>query len=836
MMKNRYVPEEDINVKMANVAACVIDSFRFCRRVKPLLVVLFLLIGIAETFAGPRDFLQAQRIAQQKAASLGASISEQAIQQARVKGRVVAAPQQTTPYYIFNFADSTGYAIVGGDDRMPAIVGYSDKGALNPDSLPANLKSFLAAYKATVEAVENGDTAAMKNVEAAMAREAGSYTPVAPLLGGIEWDQNAPYNNLCPKYEGEDRSVTGCTATAMAQIMRYWKWPTILDNDIPGYWWRGLQLETIPKGFAYDWDNMLDDDYVWWKYTDVQATAVASLMLHAGISIQSRYAANGTYALENNVPDALTTYFGYDKQTIVYLYRSDFEWDEWNKILQKELHLKRPVFYSGVPEDNTEGHAFVCDGIDNEGYYHINWGWGGLYNGYFDITILNYAYDKSHKDEFQDKGYCCSNTAIIGIQPADGQEHEPAFSFDRFYVFDCGVSFEETYRKNSIDPFRGSCIFGCQTYNMPSNIPVVWFAIAEKDENGNLVKISTESVKVETQNVPPGFSVEIPFDYAFPKGTHRLLLIQSIDEGNTWQVCYGAGRQVDVYVTDHEIFSKDSRYKKLEVEGFKYQVDRMEKRASIIEGNNLANIVIQECVNYDGVDYPVLSISSGCFVECDKIETVFIPKSVECLGVSMDDKSYFYNGCFEGCTNLKEVIFEKGSKLKKIGGYCFCRCKNLKSIEIPDGVEIISKTAFSNCTSLTDVKLPNSLKEMGKSCFYRCGGLKAIDIPDGVTEIPEQCFEECTSLTDVKLPKDANKIGVQCFYGCHNLASVVIPEGVSILPQYCFYGCHSLQNIDLPISLKELGYGCFEDCNSLVNIYIPEGMEKIGEYSFRNCN
>lgn len=105
-----------------------------------------------------------------------------------------------------------------------------------------------------------------------------------------------------------------------------------------------------------------------------------------------------------------------------------------------------------------------------------------MYNGYFDITILNYAYDKSHKDEFQDKGYCCSNTAIIGIQPADGQEHEPAFSFDRFYVFDCGVSFEETYRKNSIDPFRGSCIFGCQTYNMPSNIPVVWFAIAEKDE------------------------------------------------------------------------------------------------------------------------------------------------------------------------------------------------------------------------------------------------------------------------------------------------------------------------------------------------------------------
>lgn len=87
---------------------------------------------------------------------------------------------------------------MGGDDRMPAIVGYSDKGTLNPDNLPVNLKSFLAAYKATVESVEKGDTSAVKNVKAAMKREAGSYTPIAPLLGGIEWSQNAPFNNLCP--------------------------------------------------------------------------------------------------------------------------------------------------------------------------------------------------------------------------------------------------------------------------------------------------------------------------------------------------------------------------------------------------------------------------------------------------------------------------------------------------------------------------------------------------------------------------------------------------------------------------------------------------------------
>lgn len=802
---------------------------------KFFLAWLLLFLGITETFAGPRDFMQAQKIAQQKAATLGASISELNIQQARARSRGEVTPQQTTPYYIFNFNDSTGYAIVGGDDRMPAIVGYSDKGTLNPDSLPVNLKSFLAAYKATVESVEKGDTAAVKNVKAAMKRKAGSYTPIAPLLGGIEWSQNAPFNNLCPKYEGEDRSITGCTATAMAQIMRYWKWPSTLQNDIPGYKWRGLQLETIPKGFVYDWENMLDTIYLYGRYTDAQATAVAALMLHTGISIGSMYTADGTAALEGNVPDALTTYFGYDNQTICYLYRKDFEWDDWNKILQKELFLKRPIFYGGRNENNTTGHVFICDGIDSDGYYHINWGWQSD-NGYFDITILNPAYDKSHKDEFQNDGFCYNNTAIIGIQPADGQEHEPAFSFDRLYVSYSGVSFDETYRKNSTDPFYGSYISESIHPKTTFNTPTIWLAIGEKDENGNFVKISEKSTKINTQNMPSAVSVNIPICHAFTKGTHRLVLIQSTDDEKTWQACYGNGRQVEVYVTEHEIFDKYSRYKEMEAEGLNFQVDRMEHYASVINGNNLENVVIPEFVNCDGVDYPVQFISSRCFAKCDKIESIFIPKTVESLGRIIDDISYFYEGCFEGCTNLREVIFEKGTKLKTIGGYCFQGCKSLKSIEVPDGVEILSAKAFANCSSLTSVSLPNTLKKIDGHCFYRCSSLTNIVIPEGVSEIPQQCFEECTSLVNVELPKTASKIGVQCFYGCSSLTNIVIPEGVSEIPKQCFRECPSLVSVVLPSSLREIGSDCFLDCSSLNNVTIKEGILKISENCFNRCS
>ena len=835
---------------------------------KFFLAWLFLFLGITETFAGPRDFMQAQKIAQQKAATLGASISEQNIQQAKARSRGGVTPQQTTPYYIFNFNDSTGYAIVGGDDRMPAIVGYSDKGTLNPDNLPVNLKSFLAAYKATIESVEKGDTAAVKNVKAAMKREAGSYTPIAPLLGGIEWSQNAPFNNLCPKYDGKHNAVTGCVATAMAQIMRYWKYPSSLLEGIPAYVSHSynIPIDSIPNGIGYDWDNMPEKDNG--DFTNNQAFAVATLMQHIGASVKMDYGP-GSYASDEDVIPALTHYFGYDKDIIKKLDRTNFEWEDWNKILQDELGKKRPMYYSGYTF--FEGHAFVCDGMDSDGYYHINWGWGAD-NGYFDITIL------SPGDNFI--RYNRGNIAILGIVPNNAQDKQPSCAFDRLYVSNSGVSFDETYRENSTDPFYGSYISSSVYPKKTFNTPTIWLAIGEKDENGNFVKISEKSAKINTQNMPSVVSVNIPICHAFTKGTHQLFLIQSTDNEKTWQACYGNGRQVEVYVTEHEIFDNNSRYKKMEAEGLNFQVDRMEHYASVIKGNNLENVVIPEFVNYDGVDYPVQLISTNCFVYCDKIERIFIPKSVESLGRIIDD--YSYEGCFYGCTNLKEILFEKGIKLKTIGGYCFQRCKSLKSIELPDGVEILSISAFHGCSSLTSVSLPSTLKKIGSFCFQGCKSLKSIELPDGVeilssyafsycpsltsvslpstlkkmgshcfygcssltnivipegvSEIPQQCFEECTSLVNVELPKTASKIGVQCFYGCSSLTNIVIPEGVSEVSRSCFCECPSLVSVVLPSSLREIGSDCFKGCSSLTNVTIKEGILKLSENCFNHCS
>ena len=457
------------------------------------------------------------------------------------------------------------------------------------------------------------------------------------------------------------------------------------------------------------------------------------------------------------------------------------------------------MYYSGYTF--FEGHAFVCDGMDSDGYYHINWGWGAD-NGYFDITIL------SPGDNFI--RYNRGNIAILGIVPNNAQDKQPSCAFDRLYVSNSGVSFDETYRENSTDPFYGSYISSSVYPKKTFNTPTIWLAIGEKDENGNFVKISEKSAKINTQNMPSVVSVNIPICHAFTKGTHQLFLIQSTDNEKTWQACYGNGRQVEVYVTEHEIFDNNSRYKKMEADGLNFQVDRMEHYASVIKGNNLENVVIPEFVNYDGVDYPVQLISTNCFVYCDKIERIFIPKSVESLGRIIDD--YSYEGCFYGCTNLKEILFEKGIKLKTIGGYCFQRCKSLKSIELPDGVEILSISAFHGCSSLTSVSLPSTLKKIGSFCFQGCKSLKSIELPDGVEILSSYAFSYCPSLTSVSLPSTLKKMGSHCFYGCSSLTNIVIPEGVSEIPQQCFEECTSLVNVELPKTASKIGVQCFYGC------------------------
>ena len=695
---------------------------------------------------------------------------------------------------------------------MPAIVGYSDRGTLNTDSLPENLKSFLAAYKATVEAVEKGDSSAVKNVKAAMKRVAGSYTPVAPLLGGIVWDQDAPFNKLCPKYDGAHTAVTGCVATAMAQIMRYWKYPSSLLEDIPAYTSQryNIPIESIQKGIGYNWDNMLEN---YWKgYTPEQAVAVATLMQHVGASVKMDYG-ESSGAISENVASALTQYFGYDKNIIKSLRRAYYDWEDWNKILQDELGKKRPIYYSGATDFG--GHAFVCDGMDADGYYHINWGWGGTSNDYFDITILNpdaIGADASTSTN----GYNNNNLAIIGIVPDESQDKQPSFVFDKF-----SVTLLPSYnakRLSASDSFSGTAVY--ELTSLDKDLQAL-FSIGIKDEKGDFVPISSERKELCIKKNEKQ-EINITFNYPLPVGEYNIYAIQSTDNGKTWEKCYG--NQCMVYVSDTELLSYI--YEECTLDNMEYLVDIFHKEAyanHFLGGKT--EVVIPASITYNDKKYAITKISKNCFKNSPSLLRVDIPEGVTELG----------DFCFYNCPSLTSISIP--STICKLGGGCFCRCTNWEgNIVIPEGVTVIPDVCFSNCSSLTSISIPSTVRELGMDCFNYCSNLKEVAIPEGVTKISNGCFNGCSSLASISLPSTISELGDFCFNNCSSLKEVAIPEGGTKIPNYCFESCSSLASISLPSTTRELGEFCFYNCSNLKEVAIPEGVTKIPEWCFCGCS
>lgn len=380
--------------------------------------------------AGPRSFQQAKAIAEKQAALLGVTIDQKAMTKARKQGDKGEMNLSQQSYYVFPNANSKGFTIVSGDDRLPEIVGYSSQGSYDENNLPEGFISFMEAYQNLYNKVNLGDAEALKNLAEIKAwrnkknASAASTSAVAPLLGNIEWDQTSPYNNMCPKYDSVHVAATGCVATAMAQVMAYYKYPKQLKADIPGYVnrWNGIPMEiptiTREEGI-YDWDNMLPKYNKEANATQQQKDAVAKLMYHCGAAVRMSYGPESGAAVSSS---KLAKYFGYDADLMMDLSRSSFTLDKWMQIIDTELAAGRPVLYGGQSSEN--GHQFICDGKDENGLYHINWGWSGNQNAYFDLSILNPEKGGTGSGSAADgfNRYC---TMTIGIAPDNGVVDAP---------------------------------------------------------------------------------------------------------------------------------------------------------------------------------------------------------------------------------------------------------------------------------------------------------------------------------------------------------------------------------------------------------------------------
>ena len=327
--------------------------------------------------------------------------------------------QATTYFYIFN-TGTNGFVIIAGDDIVTPVLGYSDESPFDPNNIPQNAAKWLEGYKNQIRfAIDNAllsteeitsDWQSLKNgsYSSSDARGSGSVDP----LMSTKWNQSPYYNAQCP-----GGSVTGCVATAMAQVMKYWNYPATGSGF---YSYNHRNYGTLSANFGsttYDWGSMPND-------VNGSNDAVATLMYQVGVSVEMDYSpeVSNAYMISawtnttNCAEYALKTYFGYPN-TMQGILRAYYDQTQWINILKTEFEAGRPTIYAGFGTGG--GHCFVADGYDNNDYIHFNWGWGGAYDGFFEINALNPGGVGTGGGT---GGYNNDHQAIIGMAPPAGNQ------------------------------------------------------------------------------------------------------------------------------------------------------------------------------------------------------------------------------------------------------------------------------------------------------------------------------------------------------------------------------------------------------------------------------
>lgn len=316
--------------------------------------------------------------------------------------------------YVFNQPDNKGYLLLSADDVAIPLLGYADEGAFDPDNIAPAMQWWLDEYSRQIEyAVANGITTSTGKSLRRQAAEA-SRQEIAPMLK-TDWDQGTPYNNQCPT-DATVRTYTGCVATAMAQVMKYWEYPERGTGTI-SYTASSLgkKLTLNLSKTPFDWDNMLER-YLPGKYNDTQADAVAYLMKACGYAVKMDYGTDSSGALAMNICRGLTKYFNYDGNAS-YELRMMYSSDEWADMIYNNLKNVGPILYGGGSYIGG-GHSFVCDGY-MDGLFHFNWGWTGMSNGYYSLEALNPS--ALGAGGGAGGGYNFTQDAVLGIQPPTGK-------------------------------------------------------------------------------------------------------------------------------------------------------------------------------------------------------------------------------------------------------------------------------------------------------------------------------------------------------------------------------------------------------------------------------
>ena len=460
--------------------------------------------------------------------------------------------QESNPqYYIYTPDNNKGFVIVSGDDALAPVIGYSTEYTGENSEMPAALVEWLNEYSMYVDDVRAGKAAPAERAAKA------DKTAIAPMLQ-TSWDQSAPYNNLCPEVNGQ-KTPTGCTATAMAQIMKFHEWPITPIKSIS--WTSNItgKKETIDlTKRTYNWDNMLP--HYRNGYTAAQAQEVAQLMVDVGKAIQSSYSPSGTGSSAVYASYALVNTFDYSPDAKV-VNRSEYTEEEYISIIRENLEARQPLLYTGHSQSYSSGHAFVCDGIDENDLLHIDWGWSGAFNGYFDMTYMS---PEGTGIGGGDGRYNVSQAVIAYIHPRGKDEPDTAGT-PVVYIMDVvdatasgtpPTLLEQTVEYDNKGVATTRFAAGLLNWSH-SNINMTMYIGVEKDGKTNFEKIGDP--KVTPFNEDMGYYIYLTAsknqqdkEY-LEKGTYKVKVCYSDDNGENIYVARGADNGLILEVGDNSV-------------------------------------------------------------------------------------------------------------------------------------------------------------------------------------------------------------------------------------------------------------------------------------------
>ena len=698
----------------------------------------------------------------------------------------LALASTNTEFYVFNDKTNGGYVVVSGEARMPDVLMYSYSGSYDEANVPCNMRAMLESYAKRVQFLQ-------QHPEAQTAKRSARATKanIANLLGNCWYNQGDPYNRLCPNSGG--RCLTGCVATAMAQIMYKYKWPEKTTQRIPEYTTEKLKIyvPSIPET-TIDWANMLPAYNYGDSYNTTQANAVANLMKLCGSSVQMDYGPTESAASTWLAGESMKKYFGYDDM-LEELNSDNFTTEAWDQLIYDELAAGRPVLYSG--RSGNGGHAFVLDGY-KDGYFHVNWGWGGA-EAY--VTM-------DGKGDWQ--GFTQDQFAEVNIRPDDGTQAT------RYAVID-GTTMtlyfdnQKSKRSGTVLPHKEDwqeyiatitkCVIDPSFANLKLRT-LDWFF----SEMGKLETIEG----MENLNTDGVASMYAMFNEC---SSLKSIDLSALKTDNVTNMSYAftgcssltsldlSGFKTDKVTNMCGMFMRCSSLTSLDVSGF--NTANVTDMSSMFGGcSSLTSLDVSK-FNTDKV-----TNMGWMFGECEALT------SLDVSGFNTANVTNM-SSMFGGCSSLTGLDVSKFNTDKVTNmGWMFGGCEALTSLDV-SGFNTANVTdmycMFYNCQNLSSIdvsKFKTAKVTKMNSMFYNCAKLSTLDVSGFNTEEVTDMswmFGSCESLTNLdvsgfKTDKVTNMSAM--FAGCEKLTSLDVSNfntaNVDNM-RSMFTNCAELGNVDV---------------------------------------